>query len=55
MWFKTPYSRHVCLVNDDSILGKKINPWSISLLRYWIKAVFVPVNRSISVIDNIIN
>ena len=22
-WFKSPFTRHVCLVNQDSILGKK--------------------------------
>ena len=44
-WFKSPYTRHVCLVNQDSILGYSLNPWTFSLLRYWLKAVFVPINR----------
>lgn len=47
VWFKTHYSRHICLVNDDSSLGFDINPWTFSLLRYWLKAVFVPVNRKL--------
>jgi hypothetical protein len=25
------------------------------MLRYWLKAVFVPVNRRFSVVDNILN
>lgn len=54
LWFKTQYTRHVCLVNDDSYLGVSINPWVFSLLRYWLKAVFVPVNRPFSVVDSII-
>ncbi|CAK70642.1 unnamed protein product (macronuclear) [Paramecium tetraurelia] len=51
LWFKTPYTRHVCIVNDDCNLGKGLNPWVFSLLRYWLKAVFIPVNRSFSVLD----
>lgn len=45
LWFKTQYTRHVCLVSDDSQLGLEVNPWVFSLLKYWLKAVFVPVNR----------
>jgi hypothetical protein len=41
-------------VNDDSYLGLAINQWVFSLLRYWLKAVFVPVNRPFSVVDNIL-
>jgi len=52
-WFKTPYSRHVCIVNDDSDLGFDLNPWTFSLLRYWLKSVFVPVNRRLTIIDNV--
>jgi len=55
IWFKTQYTRHICLVNDDCKLGYELNPWVFSLLRYWLKAVFVPVNRSLSVLDNILN
>ena len=36
-------------------MGNGINPWAFSLLRYWLKAVFVPVNRPFSVVDNILN
>jgi hypothetical protein len=36
-WFKTDYSRHICLCNDDSPLGAAINPWAFSLLKYWLK------------------
>jgi len=32
-WFKTPYSRHICIANADSDLGEMINPWAFSLLR----------------------
>lgn len=45
----------VCLANDDSYLGIAINPWVFSLLRYWLKAVFVPVNRPFSVVDSILS
>lgn len=55
LWFKTPYTRHVCLVNDDSLLGMSLNPWVFSLLRYWLKAVFIPVNRPFSVVESILN
>jgi hypothetical protein len=37
VWFKTNYSRHICLCNDDSLLGCSINPWAFSLLKYWLK------------------
>ena len=53
-WFKSNFTRHVCLVNQDSILGLSMNPWAFSLLRYWLKAVLVPINRCYSVVDNII-
>lgn len=54
-WFKSPFTRHVCIVNHDSILGLSQNPWTFSLLRYWLKAVLVPLNREFSVVDNVIN
>lgn len=54
-WFKTKYTRHVALGNEDSPLGRSMNPWTISLLRYWLKSVFVPVNRKISVVRNVID
>lgn len=54
-WFKSPFTRHVCLVNQDSLLGMSLNPWTFSLLRYWLKAVLVPLNREFSVVENVIN
>lgn len=54
-WFKSPFTRHICLVNQDSILGIKLNPWTFSLLQYWLKSVLVPLNREFSVVDNVIN
>ena len=53
-WFKTPFSRHVLLANSDSDLGENLNPWAFSLLRYWLKAVFVPVNRRFSVLQSVL-
>lgn len=53
-WFKSPFTRHVCLVNQDSMLGLSLNPWTFSLLRYWLKAVLVPLNREFSVVENVI-
>jgi HSP20 family molecular chaperone IbpA len=32
-----------------------VNPWAFSLLKYWLKAVLVPINRNYSVVDNIID
>ena len=55
VWFKSNFTRHVCLVNQDSILGLSVNPWAFSLLRYWLKAVLVPINRKYSVVDNIVD
>lgn len=54
-WFKTPYSRHVCLANADTQLGQELNSWVFSLLKYWLKAVFVPVNRPISVVESVMS
>jgi len=54
-WFKTPFSRHVLLANSDSDLGEQLNPWAFSLLRYWLKSVFVPVARDFSVIDAVVH
>ena len=31
------------------------NPWTFSLLRYWLKAVLVPLNRDFSVVESVIN
>ena len=54
-WFKTPFSRHVLLANADSDLGEQLNPWAFSLLRYWLKSVFVPVAREFSVVDAVVH
>lgn len=54
-WFKGPFTRHVCLVNHDSLIGINQNPWTFSLLKYWLKAVLVPLNREFSVVDNVID
>jgi HSP20 family molecular chaperone IbpA len=51
VWFKTQYSRHISIANADSEMGQATNPWAFSLLKYWLKAVFVPVNRPISVVE----
>ena len=54
-WFKTPYSRHICLANADSELGQMLNPWAFSLLKYWLKAVLIPVNRPVSVVESVLS
>ena len=36
-------------------MGINQNPWTFSLLKYWLKAVLVPLNREFSVVDNVIN
>ena len=54
-WFKTAFSRHVLLANADSDLGEQLNPWAFSLLRYWLKSVFVPVAREFSVVDAVVH
>ena len=54
-WFKTKYSRHICLAHHDSPVGRSVNPWTISLLRYWLKSVFVPVDRKFSVVKAVIH
>jgi hypothetical protein len=53
-WFKTQYTRHVCLVNEATSLGMSVNPWVLSLIKYWLKAVFVPLNRRFSVADTVL-
>lgn len=53
-WFKTDFSRHVVLAHKECDLGDDINPWAFSLLRYWLKAVFVPVNRKFSVLQQVL-
>ena len=43
------------LANSDSDLGEQLNPWAFSLLRYWLKSVFVPVSREFSVVDAVVH
>ena len=54
-WFKPDFSRHVVLAHKECDLGDSINPWAFSLLRYWLKSVFVPVSREFSVIDAVVH
>jgi len=42
------------LTHKECDLGDAINPWAFSLLRYWLKAVFVPVNRKFSVLQAVL-
>ena len=42
-------------MNHDSYLGFNFNPWSFSLLKIWLKAVLVPINRHFSVVESVIN
>ncbi|KRX05357.1 P-loop containing nucleoside triphosphate hydrolase [Pseudocohnilembus persalinus] len=53
-WFKTQYTRHICIINDDCPYGRQVNPWVFGLLKYWLKSVFVPVNRNFNVIESIL-
>lgn len=43
----------MCLVNADSELGYKNNPWVFALLKDWLKAVVI-VNKSSSIVDNVL-
>eukprot|EP00472_Partenskyella_glossopodia_P010412 CAMPEP_0197518342 /NCGR_PEP_ID=MMETSP1318-20131121/3516_1 /TAXON_ID=552666 /ORGANISM="Partenskyella glossopodia, Strain RCC365" /LENGTH=564 /DNA_ID=CAMNT_0043068611 /DNA_START=54 /DNA_END=1748 /DNA_ORIENTATION=+ len=54
-WFKTRYSRHLCLANATSSLGMAINPWAVSLLRYWLKSVVIPPSRTLTLQDTIVS
>lgn len=54
LWYKTQFTRHLCIVNDESDLGKSINPWTYSLLKYWLKVVVVPHNKLLSLKDIVI-
>ena len=53
-WFKTDFPRHLVLANQDCELGEETNPWAFALLRNWLKAVFVPVNRRFSVLQSVL-
>ena len=53
-WFKTDFSRHVLLANEDCELGDRINPWTFALLKNWLRSAFVPVNRRFSVLQSVL-
>ena len=53
-WFKTDFSRHVLLANEDCELGDRTNPWSFALLKNWLRSAFVPVNRRFSVLQSVL-
>ena len=36
-WFKTDFSRHVLLANEECELGDQTNPWAFALLKFWLK------------------
>ena len=42
------------LANKDCPLGEETNLWVFALLRYWLKAVFVPINRRFSVLQSVL-
>ncbi len=51
LWFKTDFSRHVILANEDCDLGDRTNGWAFALLKNWLRSAFVPVNRRFSVLQ----
>ena len=53
-WFKTDFSRHVLLANEDCELGDRTNPWAFALLKNWLRSAFVPVNRRFSVLQSVL-
>ena len=53
-WFKTDFSRHVLLANEDCELGDTTNPWTFALLKNWLRSAFVPVNRRFSVLQSVL-
>lgn len=53
-WFKTDFSRHVLLANEDCELGDRTNPWAFGLLKNWLRSAFVPVNRRFSVLQSVL-
>ena len=53
-WFKTDFSRHIMLANEDCELGDSTNPWSFALLKNWLRSAFVPVNRRFSVLQSVL-
>jgi len=55
LWLNTGNSRHICLGNHNSPVGKEVNPWMFALLKIWLRSLFVPVKRDYSVMNLIIN
>ena len=53
-WFKTDFSRHVILANEDCELGDRTNGWAFALLKNWLRSAFVPVNRRFSVLQSVL-
>ena len=53
-WFKTDFSRHVLLANEDCELGDRTNAWAFALLKNWLRSAFVPVNRRFSVLQSVL-
>ncbi|CAD8130583.1 unnamed protein product [Paramecium sonneborni] len=56
---KMNFARKTCFMVQNIIYKTCLfsldgNPWVFSLLKYWLKAVFVPVNRQFSVCENIL-
>ena len=54
LWFKTDFSRHVILANEDCDLGDRTNNWTFALLKNWLRSAFVPVNRRFSVLQSVL-
>ena len=54
LWFKTDFSRHVILANEDCELGDRTNGWTFALLKNWLRSAFVPVNRRFSVLQSVL-
>lgn len=53
-WFKTDFSRHVMLANEECELGDRTNRWVFALLKNWLRSAFVPVNRRFSVLQSVL-
>lgn len=50
-WAKSEQCRHVSVVDDYSELGETINPWTVALVKTWLKGIVVSVPRDKSVIE----
>ena len=53
-WAKSEQCRHVCLVDDYSELGDRVNPWTVALIKAWLKAIVVAVDRDKSVLERFV-